>query len=301
MKQVLPNFLIAGAAKSGTTSLYYYLMDHPEIYFSPNKEPDFLSSPALKNQYPLEVAHRPYISNIEDYYRLFEKVKNQKAIGEASTDTMYYHSTTIPRIKTILGKPRIIIILRNPPLAAFSMYSHMVRDDREELSFEEAIRLDASRKAQNYRSAYLYKSLFMYYDQVKAFLEQMDQVKVLIYEEVIIDIPGSIKQICEFLEVDAQYIPSNTSIRYNASGIPIVSWFNKLFLMKNPLQMGIRTVGTALLTPTKYVALRDSIRQQNMRKSKIHPETFAELKQTFREDILKLQNLLKKDLSVWLD
>ena len=300
MTQVLPNFLIAGAAKSGTTSLYYYLMDHPEIYFSPIKEPDFLTSPILKHQKNTIKARRPYISTIDEYYQLFSGVKDEKAIGEASTDTMFYHQTSIPRIKSILGEPKVLIILRNPTFASFSMYTHMIRDDREELSFEDALLKEEERIKENYQCAYLYKSRFLYYEQVKAFVESMKQVKVLIYEEFLMDIPGTIKNVCEFLEVDTSYVPSNSHIRYNASGVPKFAWFNKVFLMYNPIQRSIRNIGSTLLTPTRYVALRDTIRQKNMRRAQIKPETLAYLKEYFREDITKLQSLLDIDLTIWL-
>ena len=162
MTDHLPNFLIVGAAKSGTTSLYYYLMDHPEIYFSKIKEPDYLSSEVLKDQYLTRVSLRPYIKTINDYKELFNEVINEKAIGEASTDTIYYHKTTIPRIKSLLGDPKIIIMMRNPPYAAFSMYSHMIRDNRETLSFEDALAIENERIRGNWQCSYHYKARALY-------------------------------------------------------------------------------------------------------------------------------------------
>jgi len=301
MTDHLPNFLIAGAAKSGTTSLYYYLMDHPEIYFSKIKEPEYLTSEVVTDQYLTRLSRRPYIKTLEEYKILFSDVKNEKAIGEGSTDTIYYYHTTIPRIMNLLGDPKIIIMMRNPPYAAFSMYSHMIRDNQEDLSFEDALAMEDERIRNHQPCAYHYKARALYAHQVKAFLEAFSQVKVLIYEEFIRDIPGTIKEVCSFLEIDPNYQPTNTSIRYNASGVPRLKWFNNIFTMKNPIQRHIRKIGMSLLSGPVYAGLRDSIRQKNIIKLKMKPETLAYLKEYYHEDILTLQKILDRDLGIWLN
>ncbi len=301
MTEHLPNFLIAGAAKSGTTSLYYYLINHPNIYLSKIKEPDYLSSEVLKDQFITRVSLRPYIKTLEEYKDLFKDVINEKAIGESSTDTIYYHKTTIPCIKTILGDPKIIIMMRNPPYAAFSMYSHMVRDNREDLSFEDALAIEDERIRNNWQCSYHYKARALYSNQVKPFLESFSNVKILIYEEFVKDINGTIKNVCSFLDIDPNYKPSNTTVRYNASGIPRIRWINNLFLMYNPIQRSIRKIGTGLLTGPVYAGLRNSIRQKNIIRTKMEPATLTYLKEFYHDDILALQKIINKDLSIWLD
>jgi len=301
MTDHLPNFLIVGAAKSGTTSMYYYLQDHPEIYFPAIKEPKFLSSEVLKDQYITRNKTDLFISSFEEYRNLFRMVQSEEAIGEASTDTLFHHESTIPRIKKYIGNPKIIIMLRNPPYAAYSMYSHLIRDNREEHSFEDALAIEDERIRNNWQSSYYYKTRFLYARQVKAFLESFAEVKILIYEEFIKDIPGTIKDICSFLEIDPDYQPAHTSIRYNTSGVPRIRWINEIFLMRNPIQLGIRKIGTALLSRPVYVGLRDTIRQKNIVKLKMKPETFTYLKEFYQDDILALQNIIHKDLSIWLN
>ncbi len=119
MTDHLPNFLIVGAAKSGTTSLYYYLHEHPEIFLSAIKEPKFFSSEVLKDQYLTRKNKDLYVGSYEEYRNLFRNVQSEKAIGEASTDTLFLYGSTIPRIKKYLGDPKIIVILRNPPAQPF--------------------------------------------------------------------------------------------------------------------------------------------------------------------------------------
>jgi len=296
----LPNFLIAGAAKSGTTSLYYYLMDHPEIFFSANKEPSFLSADRYDSIAKLGLPTREYINSIEEYRQLFSQVGTEKAIGEASTDTLYYFSTSIPRIKQYLGEPKIIIILRNPPMAAFSMWTHMVRDNRETLSFEDALDFEDDRITHHAICAYHYKVRALYFEQVKAFQTAFPEVKCYIYEEFIKNINGTIRDICEFLDVDPAYQPSKTLV-YNASGIPRHRWINDLFIKYAPFRKVVRKIGTSLLSSSVYAGLRDEFRQKNMVKVGINPKTYNTLKDYYKKDILALQDLLNRDLSIWLD
>ncbi len=84
----LPNFLVIGAQKSGSTSLHNYLSQHPQIYMSATKEPHFFLSERLKKwQYysgqKVRLWHNR-ITTIKAYERLFEGVTHHKAIGESS-------------------------------------------------------------------------------------------------------------------------------------------------------------------------------------------------------------------------
>ena len=119
----LPNFLIAGAAKCGTSSFYYYLHKHPQIYMSAIKEPHYFSSQNVDINYRgIGDDKRPVITEFEDYCKLFMDVKDEIAIGEASADTLSTWQTSIPAIKDKLIDPRIMILLRNPVDRAYSAY-----------------------------------------------------------------------------------------------------------------------------------------------------------------------------------
>ena len=118
----MPNFLIVGAAKSGTTSLYRYLSQHPDIFMPKWKELSFfINAP----HGPLHQVKKPVY-----YQRVFSKVQNQSAIGEASTS--YLYDTSAPElILSQLGSIKIIIILRNPVDMSYSLYNHQVRREGE--------------------------------------------------------------------------------------------------------------------------------------------------------------------------
>jgi len=113
----LPNFLIVGAAKAGTTSLGNYLSAHPNVFLSTPSEPKFLTSGFLEfpHQGPGDAEiDEGVISDFDEYKRLFEGGKTAEARGEASADLLYYHERAIPVIREVLGDPKIIIILRDP-------------------------------------------------------------------------------------------------------------------------------------------------------------------------------------------
>jgi len=169
-----PNFLIVGSARAGTTSLYNYLSQHPEVYFGA-KEPKFFSSQVIK--FPLngpgdeEMEKKIYIKDFQNYKKLFSKVLSEKAIGEASADTLYYHKQTIPLIKKYLGNPKIIIMLRNPIDRAFSAHSTLALAKRETLTFSQALEQENKRIKDNWEFIWHYKKTGLYFKQVKDFLE----------------------------------------------------------------------------------------------------------------------------------
>lgn len=111
-----PNFFIVGAPRCGTTSLWYYLNQSPEIFMSSKKEPWYFNSPEYVNVYPEKPIH-----NDKKYLSLFKGVLEEKAVGEAST-TYLADPTTPERIHSVLPESRIIISIRDPVERAFSSY-----------------------------------------------------------------------------------------------------------------------------------------------------------------------------------
>src|SRR5690242_1148638 len=110
-QEVLPNFLIVGAAKGGTTSLYYYLKQHPEVFLSVVKEPCFF---CYANKTPNYKHSKDTVVDFKIYKKLFETAKNYKAIGEASSTYLFMYEETIKNIRDFIPDAtnvKIIIIL----------------------------------------------------------------------------------------------------------------------------------------------------------------------------------------------
>ncbi|MGR3310384.1 MAG: sulfotransferase family protein, partial [Candidatus Brocadiales bacterium] len=171
----LPNFLIVGASRSGTTSLYNYLKQHPEVYMSPVKEPRFvIGQQSTKFSYKGigdEKSEKGVIKTIDEYKKLFENVRDEKAIGEASVINLYFYEDAIKLIKKYLGDAKIIIILRNPVERAFSQYLRLRREYRESLSFEDGLKMEEKRLKDGWLPGWHYTRRGFYYNSVKAYME----------------------------------------------------------------------------------------------------------------------------------
>ncbi len=299
----LPNFLIVGAAKSGTTALYYFLKAHPEIYMSPVKEPKFITSNFLKypfngpGDYEIE---KKIIKRFEDYCLLFKKVTLEKAIGEASADNLYYYEDSIHYIKKFLREPKIIIILRNPVERAYSAYLHLVRDGRERLSFEEALEREEERMKKNWEFIWFYKDVGFYYAQVKAYLNSFEKVKVCLYEDLQNAPSTLLKEIYTFLEVDPNFV-QDTSAKYNISGVPLSRRFHNFLINSNPLKEKTKSLLNIFFTEEQLGRMVEFLKVKNLYKPRIKKETREYLKKLYREDILKLQELINRDLRHWLE
>ncbi|MEM8777528.1 MAG: sulfotransferase [Cyanobacteria bacterium P01_G01_bin.49] len=300
----LPNFLIIGAPKAGTSSLYAYLNQHPEIYMSPIKEPHFfmLNDEKANFQGPGDqVRFKLSVHQLEEYKKLFEGSKNEIAIGEASTT--YLGSNTAPeRIKYYIPDVKLIAILRNPVDAAYASFMHLVRDGDESLKdFELALQAEEKRLKMNWDPLWHYTRRGFYYLQVNRYFETFnrDQIKIYIYEDFKKNPNFILKDIFQFLNVNENFL-IDMSKKYNISGIPKSRVLNSILLKDNKFKSAAK-----LLFPR---GVRKSASNQiklwnmnNLRKPKMSEESRIYLTHLFREDLLRLQDLIQQDISVWLN
>lgn len=296
-----PNFLIAGMAKCGTTSLAAYLQQHPEVFISDHKEPRFFTSAAGKFPEGGPKDHLVkdwYVKDWESYLELFADAQH-KAIGEASADTLYFYKETIPLIKEHLGDPKIIIILRNPVKRAFSAYTHLVRDQREPLSFESAVDAEPNRIANNWELIYHYKAVSTYYECVKAFLQAFSQVKVVFTHELSKQPQKTMHEIFEFLEVHTN-LDVNTNMEYNVSGMPKNQLLHNSLQSETWLRKAVRPIARAIFPSQEARSSAVAwLSRKNIDKMSIGPVIEEELYEYFKPDVEQLEGLLKVDLSSW--
>jgi hypothetical protein len=298
---MLPNFLIVGAGKAGTTSLYQYLKQHPEVYMSPVKEPKFFAfeggKPDFQGPGDRERINRQSVIEIGQYEALFEGVRGEKAIGEASPT--YLHSPQAPaRIKHHAPEVRLIAVLRNPVERAYSSYMQRVRDGREPLGFLEALQEEERRLRDNWAPGWGYKRLGFYHAHLKRYYELFgrERIKVFLFEDLSKDPVGVSQDIFRFLGVDDAFEP-DTSLRHNASGIPRSRALHELVKRPNVVKSFLKP----LLPEGARKRLSVNVQNWNLEKAPPLPgEVRREFAQTCREDILALQDLIGRDLSGWL-
>lgn len=275
--EILPNFFIAGAPKSGTTSLYHYLDQHPEIYMSPIKEPHYFAPEIRMERFSERVraraepdarALRAYldgpmrekrfggpVTEWPDYLKLFARANGQKAIGEASVCYLWSESAA-ENIRRTIPAARIIVVLRNPVEMAFSMYAQNLRSGVLTCTFHEAIEMGLAQRGGPIDLMHPFLDLGLYCEQIRRILKQFprERVRIYWYEEYQAAPARMLADIFGFLGVDEGFRP-DMSRRHLEAGLPDV------------------VLGAA---------------------------DRARLTEFYREDIEKLADLVERDLAGWL-
>jgi hypothetical protein len=299
----MPNFFIIGAQKAGTTSLYHYLNQHPQVYMSPDKEPFFFNyeitpdGEAVKQRFGGPGRRQaPKVANLEEYRALFEGVTDEKAIGEASTLYIYAPGTA-DRIKRYVPQARSIALLRNPADRAYSAFLNAVRGGREPVNdFARVLREEENRIRGNWSYVFRYRDVGFYYEQIKRYYEVFgrERVGVWLYEDLSDDPVGVTRSIFRFLEVD-ESVAVDTSSQHNPAGAP----------KSEVVRVMVRVMNTKLPVVRKIIPPESRVRQAVQKKiftkpPPIDPEVRKNLMEEYKEDILKLQDLIDRDLSAWL-
>ncbi len=304
MNKNLPNFLIVGAAKSGSTSLYHYLNQHPEVFMPINKEPNFFVSEYQLQTSPncpsFKIDRRRMVFNEEDYYKLFiDAKKEHKAIGEATVTYLYKPECAIPNIKEYLGDPKIVIILRNPVKRAFSQYSYVCELGLEKYSFQDAISREPLRLKDNWSSTFAYLDQGRLYSQVKSYKEAFSNVHIIFLEEFINDKQNHLCELYRFLNIDDSF-ENSFDKEYNVSGVPRLKYFHKLLVHENPLKTIIRKMLNPFISPDKLRAVARNARSYNQgEKMAISEEDKKCLQQVYNDEILSLEHYLGRNLNIW--
>lgn len=290
----VPDFLIVGGAKCGTTSISRYLSQHSKVFIPKLKECRFLSGMQPNFKGPGDnVVNNEMITNISDYTSLFNAAKPNQLLCDASVDYLYYYKKTTENIKKYYGKnsPKIVIILRNPVKSSFSMYSHLKRDLREKESLEKAIRDQKARLKDNWEWVWQYTDMAKYAESVEYFLNSFDQkkIKIIIFEEFINNIEAEFKDLLDFLELEGEKINLNRT--YNQSGSPKSKILQKLILKKGKIIMALKNIVPSFI--------KEGIVNANISKVSITDQDIALLAPYFEKDINQLEKVLNRDLKVW--
>lgn len=295
VKYKKPDFLVVGAAKSGTTSLFNYLNQHPDIYIPKVKECRFFSQlPKDFNGMGAEFFPNSGITDEKEYFGLFEE-HEEKVCGDISNDYLYYYEESIENIKKYLGdEVKIIIILRNPIDRAYSNYIHAIRDNWEDLTFEEAIIREPYRIKQHWGWPYHYVNVGFYFKQVKAYLEYFKNIKIYLYDDLK-DINEFMCDMFRFLEVEPMRIENSKEV-FNASGRPKNQLIHKFVNNESRFKEAIKPLFRKILPRNTL----EVIKARNLKKVAIQPQTRFYLQGVYRDDITHLSKLIGRDLEGWL-
>ena len=220
----LPNFLIIGAQRSGTSSLYEYLGQHPLVGSAIRKEIHYFDL-NFHTKLAWYVAHFP--SRLPQFTG--KGFRFDTLTGEA-TPYYLFHPLVPERVAQTLPDVKSIVILRNPVDRAYSHYSHEKRMGREHLSFEEAISSEEERlqgqddKIRDRSGSYnhrrfSYLSRGIYYDQLIRWCEHFPLARILVLrsEEFFSNTEKVVRQALSFLDLDADLWRAGCSVKSAAS------------------------------------------------------------------------------------
>jgi hypothetical protein len=245
------------------------------------------------------------IRDLRSYCSLFSGVRDEKAIGEASP--LYLYSQKAPyRIKHYIPNVKLIAILRNPIDRAYSHFLHHKLLGYENLDdFREAIEAEGERERMCWSPYWFYRKMGLYSEQIGRYLSlfRSDQIRVFLFEDLQRNPKELIKSIAQFLDIDGRLV-IKASTRHNVSGYPINARLNTFLTQPNFISKILRPflsekARLKLRLKVWDVILR-GVRQSNLRKPPLRPEVREWLIEYYREDILRTQDILRRDLSYWL-
>lgn len=274
-----PNLFIVGTPKSGTTALYNFLKQHPQVFMTPAKEPFYFSTEAPKRK----------VFSLDDYLQLFKDAENEKIIGEASTNYIYFESA-LEGICEFNPDAKIIIMLREPVDFLYSFYHHTLRNGKQCQNFDDWLEQQRQKSSDK-----LLPERIKYEKYVQRWISFFgsEQVKVVIYEDFKSDNVFWYQNVLKFLGVDASFVPEFN--QHNQAKQPRFKYINR-FLKQSKVTGYLRKVIPYRIW-NKFTTLIDKKLLLKEEKSKpIDHHRELQLKRKYKPEVEKISKLLDIDL-----
>jgi hypothetical protein len=261
-RERLPNFVIIGALRSGTTSLARKLGAHPQAFMAVQKEVRFFTD--------------HYERGLDWYGRQFAGAAGERAVGEASPIYMYSEKA-MARMVAAIPEARLVAILRNPIDRAYSHYWMMRARGQEPLEFSDAIAEELNRiKSGNGALAYLAYSRYLRHLRLVCEHFPREALHVIVLERFLQDPVDSYQSLCRFLEIDDSFVPPNLEERVN----------NFVEIRSSAL----RRLTRRLLPPLRRVVDRVNVR----------PALYPPLDPGLRDELMRSFEQENRELASWL-
>ncbi len=291
---IVPDFLVIGAYKSGTTALHHYLRAHPALFVPERKEPSFYAFVGASTPFD----HPAAAQSVRDpgaYDRLFAGAAPGQLLGEVSPAYMAVSSACERIVKGAPGA-RLIAILRDPVGRAYSDYLMYRRDGLErEPTFLQALELQSVRDPANDPTS-RYIATGRYAEQLEPYFQAFprQQLHVLLHEDLRDDRGSALRALFRFLGVDAD-IALDEQVPANVSGVPASAGLRLAYAARRRAQ---RFLGP--IVPPDLKRRVDAQLQRRLVREPMPAEARDLLTELYREDVQHLAELLGRDLSGWL-
>ena len=292
----MPNLFIIGAAKAGTTALYNYLAQHPQVFLSRVKEPMFFS-------------REEYYARGLDWYEgfYFDGAENYPVRAEATPHYLYWSEKVAPRIKEVYGERpvKFIVSFRDPVSRTYSWYWNMVREVREELDFDEALRVEEHRLKQNRNELYQLGSMVYGYSAgsryaslLQPYLELFSaQDFFFVFQD---DLKSRVNETCEEI---FEFLGIETSTQVNTSKSNPAAMPRSRLLHKTLRQRSLLKEFIKPFMPGRFRRrLKSRMMRANLKETPyvpIDPQLAHKLRLSYRSEIEKLEKITGRELSSW--
>ena len=301
----LPDFLIAGVPKAGTTALHAALVRHPQLFLPAVKEPKFFLTdgrPPVDGGPGDVQTYQEHVWRQEDYEALFDPAPPGARLGEA-TPFYLYERGAHARIKALVPSARLILLLRDPVDRAHSNWTHLWNAGLEpEADFLAACRAEPERKAAGWAGFWHYVSLGRYGEQVQHLYRHFprEQVLLLRYRELKDAPAATLDRVCAFLGVDTGVLRSIPRENVNRHVVED----NRVNRVLRALLRTGGTIGHRFPVPLRLAARGPLLTLLHRKSGGTRPVTTpaerAALLPLFAEDIALLQEVTGERYDDWL-
>lgn len=299
-----PNTFIVGQPKSGTSALYSFLRQHPQVCVGATKEPQYFCDDLRSQYFSLSKLER----NQRNYLSLYSPAAHEKVILDGSTAYLY-SQVAADNIRSFFSPAKIIMIFRRPLDYLVSYHRQLLRNSclfEVETDFNRAIALESERKKNRAIPSGCFDVRFLYYSDRIQYATQYEryakifppeQLKVLIYEEMANDNKTAYKDVVDFLGIDSSYEPEfevvNQSVDVRSRKVK--QFFDRrLFGVKNTLKSRNNGLYRELRRVYRKAMFRPS------REVRVSAETAQFIADHCKNEVERLSELLGKDLAqVW--
>ena len=276
------NTFIVGAPKAGTTSLHFYLDQHPDVCMSAIKEPNYFTAQEVMKLY-----YNVSTVNSEDLYHSIFVEPNRKILGEGSVSYLFYPEVA-QKIHEYNPEAKILIILRNPIQRAFSHYLMDFRLGLCNISLEEI--LDNPSKYPLFYQQFV--ELGMYHQQIKRYIDVFgqEQVKVFFYDDLTTNTDLFINQVFSFLALRSSDVKMDVKNKFKQPSNIIIANLYRIKFLRTCLN---------IFFPKKILLKIKSVLFKDSKKPNLDSSIKTKLSEIYKKDISELSKLLSKDLSSW--
>jgi hypothetical protein len=293
----IPNFILAGLPKCGTSSMNHYIKNHPQIFVPYRKELHYFTHHLLaKNQNgPGDEKVKEYhTTNWDDYLKHYSQCSNERAIGDISPSYASYPEC-LEKIRQKLGDIKVIVLIRDPINRAFSNYLHLVREKRETLSFEDALKKEQERQKLGYGDFWRYTYNSFYCDKIKALKNVFSDVMIIPFEDFIDKKELYLIDFFDFIEVNNEYIPQNMNEKFNEGGMVKDNLFTSFLHGRSQIKDFVKKI-----LPIDYSQLKTKVLKKFKEPNpEISENTIQYLTHFFQNDVLRLKEEFNVDISLW--